>query len=44
MLNKFKKWLTTPDEEGLTGYDALCMMIFHIIGFSCLIIGGLSLR
>ena len=44
MLKKFKKWLNTPDEEGLTGYDAICMFIFNLIGISFLIIGGLLLR
>lgn len=44
MLKKFKKWLNTADEEGLTGYDAICMLICNLIGFSCLIIGGLLLR
>ena len=44
MFKKFKKWLNTPDEEGLTGYDAICMVIFYIVGISCLIIGGLILK
>ena len=44
MINKFKKWLNTRDDEGLTGYDAICMLIFNLIGFICLMIGGLILK
>ena len=44
MWSKFKKWLNTADEEGLTGYDAICMFCFNLIGFGFLSMGGLFLR
>lgn len=45
MWNKFKQWLQTADEEeGLTGFDALCMAVWNLIAWGLFFIGALILK
>lgn len=33
MWLKFKHWLHTADDEGLTGFDAICMFIWNLLAW-----------
>jgi hypothetical protein len=36
-MKKFKQWLFTADEEGLNGFDAICMFIWNLAAWSLMI-------
>ena len=36
-MDKFKQWFFTPDEEGLSYFDALCMFIWNTAAWSLMI-------
>lgn len=43
-MKRFKEWLQTADEEGLTGFDAICMAVWNLIAWGLFFIGALILR
>lgn len=33
MWSKIKHWLETPDDEGITGYDGICMFFWNLMAW-----------